>query len=110
MYTASEKLTIELPWTKALAVYRRRLLLILSIGVGNLVLLGLVLLLSVTSLGAVILTATATFLATVGGFLSATGSAALTSITIFFVKHWLLASVIVVVVFMIMVTRKGRKR
>jgi hypothetical protein len=111
MVTASDKLIIELPLRDALAIYRRRLLSIIGIGVGNLALLGLVLLLCLTALGATVAAAVATFLTAVGGFLAGWAWAVFTGIATFLVKHWVLVLVAVVVVYFLATAtvRKGRR-
>lgn len=113
MISASDKLTIELPLREALAVYWRQLLQIIYIVIGNLLVLTIVLLFSLTFVSAgvadvvAMLTASVlTVLTAMGSFVVAIVLAVLGSIATLFIKHWLLSFVIVVAVFLLIALRR----
>jgi hypothetical protein len=105
MPSATDKLTIELPWREALSAYSKRLLYVLYAAAANVVLLLLVVVLSVTvglSVVAAALSAIAVTIGSIGiGVATSVGvfvAGAIVGVAAWLFKHWLLSIAVVLLI------------
>jgi len=118
MPSASDKLTIELPWREAVTQYWKRLLQVLYVAAANVLLLGLVVVLSLTVGLSAVGAALAAVGVAVGSLLTivATSAGALAvgvvvGGTAWVIKHWLVSlAVVLLIVFLIAAFGGARKR
>jgi len=103
MPSASDKLTIELPWREAVAQYWKRLLQVLYVAAANILVLGLVVVLNLT----VGLSAVGAALAAVAALAVGVGVGGAAWV----IKHWLPSLVVaLLIVFLIAAFGGARKR